>query len=173
LTGANWFTRARLVLGEFGRLGMRHVPDAPALPVRDPWPGDPARGARIMRGEFDYLGGARPIITSGGKNGGWDDDTGSLLVRSALHGFAWLRDLRALGSDGARARARALVADWISANSRDPVADYPDVAGARIWAWLAHYDFFAASADDHYRQRLMSRLRWNITTAAPSARSKA
>jgi len=153
VTGANWFTRARLVLSEFGRLGMRHVPDAPALPVRDPWPGDPAHGARIMRGEFDHLGGARPI-----KSGGWNDDTGSLLLRSALHGFTWLRDLRALGSDGARARARALVQDWINAPARDPVADHPDVVGARIWAWLAHYDFFAASADDQYRQRLMGRL---------------
>ena len=153
MTGANWFTRARMVLGEFGRLGMRHVPDAPALPVRDPWPGDPALGARIMRSEFDHQGGARPI-----KNGGWNDDSGSILVRSALHSFTWLRDLRALGSDGARARARALVQDWINAPARDPVADYADVVGARIWAWLAHYDFFAASAEDHYRQRLMARL---------------
>ena len=31
-------------------LRMGRVPDAPALPVRDPWPGDPARGARLLRG---------------------------------------------------------------------------------------------------------------------------
>ena len=153
LTGANWFARARLAVSEFGRLGLRHVPDAPALPVRDPWPGDPARGARIMRGEFDYLGGALPI-----KLGGWSDPAGSLLVRSALHGFTWLRDLRALGGDGARARARSLVQDWINASAHDPVANYPDVMGARISAWLSQYDFFAASADDQYRQRLMARL---------------
>ncbi len=34
----------------------------------------------------------------------------------------------------------------------------PDVVGARITAWLGHYDFFAATADDLFRQRLMSRL---------------
>ena len=34
----------------------------------------------------------------------------------------------------------------------------PDVAGARITAWLGHYDFFAATADDAFRQRLMARL---------------
>ena len=153
MTGANWFARAKLVMSEFGRLGIRHIPDAPALPIRDPWPGDPARGARIMRGEFDHLGGARAI-----KLGGWNDPAGSVLVRSALHGFAWLRDLRSLGSDGARARARALVQDWITAPSHDPIANQPDVLGTRIAAWLAHYDFFAASADDHYRQRLMAKL---------------
>jgi len=29
------------------KLGMTRVPDAPALPVRDPWPGDPVRGPAI------------------------------------------------------------------------------------------------------------------------------
>ena len=152
MTGANWFTRTRLALSEFSRLGLRHVPDAPALPVRDPWPGDPARGARIMRGEFDHLGGMRPI-----KKDGWAEVTGSEQLRAALHGFVWLRDLRALGSDGARARTRALVQDWLGAVP-DPIAAQPDVMGNRIAAWLAHYDFFAASADDYFRQRLMTRL---------------
>ncbi len=38
------------------------------------------------------------------------------------------------------------------------IAHRPDVIGARITAWLGHYDFFAATADDGFRQRLMSRL---------------
>jgi uncharacterized heparinase superfamily protein len=40
----------------------------------------------------------------------------------------------------------------------DPVAYRADVAGSRITAWLGHYDFFAASADDGFRQKLMGRL---------------
>ncbi len=153
MTGASWFVRTRLALSEFSRLGGRHIPDAPALPVRDPWPGDPARAARIMRGEFDHQGGARPL-----KADGWSDEIGSDLLRSALHGFVWLRDLRALGSDGARSRARALVLDWINSPQPDPIAGRPDVMGSRISSWLSHYDFFAASADDQFRQRLMARL---------------
>src|SRR6202044_3321242 len=70
----------------------------------------------------------------------------------------WLRDLRALGTDAARLRARALVSEWIADPPSDPVAHRPDVVGARITAWLGHYDFFAATADDAFRQRLMSRL---------------
>ena len=79
-------------------------------------------------------------------------------MRALAHGFTWLRDLRALGTDPARMRARALVAEWIASPMQDPMAQRPDVAGARIAAWLGHYDFFAASADDHFRQRLMGRL---------------
>ena len=55
-------------------------------------------------------------------------------------------------------RARALVGDWIAGGNADPVAQRPDVAGSRIAAWLGHYDFFAASADDEFRQTLMRRL---------------
>src|SRR6185312_12614192 len=45
-----------------------------------------------------------------------------------------------------------------AASPTDPVARRPDVAGARITAWLGHYDFFAVTADDPFRQRLMARL---------------
>ena len=76
----------------------------------------------------------------------------------AAHGFSWLRDLRALGTDAARLRARALVADWIGDRAANRSAQRPDVVGARFAAWLGHYDFFAASADDAFRQQLMARL---------------
>jgi uncharacterized heparinase superfamily protein len=134
-------------------LRMGRIPDAPALPVRDPWPGEPARGARLLRGEL-ALGGAVRVM----KPGSWGDTTGSPLLRAHAHGFSWLRDLRALGTDAARMRARALVGDWITTNPSEPLVHRPDVAGARIAAWLGHYDFFASSADDAFRQRLMARL---------------
>jgi uncharacterized heparinase superfamily protein len=90
--------------------------------------------------------------------GAWSDGSDSALLAAFAHGFTWLRDLRALGTDAARLRARALVAEWINAPRGEEVAHRPDVAGARIAAWLGHYDFFAASADDAFRQRLMARL---------------
>ncbi len=46
----------------------------------------------------------------------------------------------------------------MASSPSDPIARRPDVAGARITAWLGHYDFFAATADDPFRQRLMARL---------------
>ena len=121
--------------------------------MRDPWPGDPGRGARLLKGELE-LGGAVRIL----KPGAWNDSSGPAVLRAAAHNFSWLRDLRALGTDAARLRARALVSEWINAPPPDPVAYRPDVVGARVAAWLGHYDFFAATADDVFRQRLMARL---------------
>ncbi len=129
------------------------VPDAPAVPVRDPWPGDPARGARLLKGELAISGAMRVL-----KPGAWIDPNGHPVMRAHAHGFAWLRDLRVIGTDAARMRARALVGDWIGGGDADPLAQRPDVAGSRIAAWLGHYDFFAASADDEFRARMMWRL---------------
>jgi uncharacterized heparinase superfamily protein len=128
------------------------VPDAPVVPVRDPWLGDPARGARLLKGELAYFGAVRVL-----KPGAWADPSGNLIMRAHAHGFTWLRDLRMIGTDAARMRARALVGDWIEVGNADTISQRPDVAGARIAAWLGHYDFFAASADDGFRQRMMWR----------------
>ena len=153
-----WMRNARRLIARMP-VSVRRVPDAPALSVRDPWPGDAARGAQLLRGEMEAGGSVRPL-----RPGGWADTAGSERLRAAAHGFGWLRDLRALGTDGARSRARALVADWISTPAHESLAHRPDVAGARIAAWLGHYDFFAASADDGFRHRLMARLMTDART---------
>jgi uncharacterized heparinase superfamily protein len=132
------------------------VPDAPAVPVRDPWPGDAVRGARLLKGEILLHGSMRVL-----KPGAWPEAAcggRGPVLNAYAHGFTWLRDLRVIGTDAARMRARALVADWIATGGAAAVAARPDVAGARIASWLAHYDFFAASADDEFRQKLMWRL---------------
>lgn len=146
-----WLRDARRMVARLPSLRMGRVPDAPALPVRDPWPGDPVRGARLLRGELES-GGAVCTL----KPGEWG--AGSVVLRASAHSFGWLRDLRALGTDAARLLSRALVADWINNPPSDPVTRRPDVMGARITAWLGHYDFFAATADDPFRQKLMGRL---------------
>lgn len=153
LTRGSWLRSARRRMARLPNLGMTRIPDAPAQPVRDPWPGDPVRGADLLKGELE-LGGHILVL----RPGGFATLGGNKLLRAQAHGFTWLRDLRALGTDAARLRARALVAEWIAEAALDPLADRPDVAGARIAAWLGHYDFFAASADDGFRQKLMARL---------------
>jgi uncharacterized heparinase superfamily protein len=148
-----WLRDARRAMARLPSLRLSRVPDAPALPVRDPWPGDPARGARLLKGELEAGGGVRPL-----KPGGWADTDGPAPLRAAAHGFTWLRDLRALGTPAALLRARALVADWMATPPAERLVQRPDVAGARIAAWLGHYDFIAASGDDAFRQKLMARL---------------
>ena len=154
---------ARRVMSRVPSLRLGRVPEAPALPVRDPWPGDAASGARILKGELAWNGAVRRLAP-----GGWTDTSGHEALRALAHGFSWLRDLRALGTDPARARARALVTDWIATPGLERLAERPDVTGARITAWLGHYDFFVASAEDAFRHRFMSRLIADARTLAAS-----
>jgi uncharacterized heparinase superfamily protein len=95
------------------------VPDGPARAFRDLWPGDAARGARLLRGEYEVMGTVRPLRPAEA-DGAADWAPGQRLAawRAAAHGFAWLRDLRALGTDAARLRGRALAADWLAAPAR-------------------------------------------------------
>ena len=163
-----WTRDARLSFARLpglgNSLGMSRVPEAPQQAVRDPWPGDPSLGARLMKDELLVCGVVYPLAPDGwseaaadAQNGGLAEIVRAPLLRAHAHGFTWLRDLRALGTDGARLRARTLVAEWLQ---RPPHARprAPDVLGARLNAWLVHYDFFAASADDGFRQRLMAQL---------------
>jgi uncharacterized heparinase superfamily protein len=134
------------------------VPDAPARSFRDLWPGDAARGARLMRGEYETMGAVRGLDPTHDGDAGWDENAGPSAWRAAAHGFAWLRDLRALGTDAARTRARDLTEDWLSRGGNREMANAPEVAAARISAWLGHWDFLAATAEDGFRRRLLTRL---------------
>jgi uncharacterized heparinase superfamily protein len=106
-------------------------------------------------------------------NGAFAAGTGAALARAHTLGFSWLRDLRALGTDAARSTARRKITDFLETQNPDPIAHRPDVAGARIAAWLGHYDFFAASADDDFRQRLMARLVTDARTLSASLPAEA
>lgn len=149
-----WTREARLTyamrnpLGGFGR-----VPTAPAQTLRDPWPGNPAIGERLVRNQAYFEGAVHHL-----HHGQWDNPNWSEGYRQWLQSFGWLRDLRELGAESARVKARSLVATWISIPASErPVSD-PAITGARLAAWLSYYDFFAATADDHFRQTLMAAL---------------
>ena len=152
-------------MGLFDRLfsGIRpgRAPEALARSFRDLWPGDAARGAALLRGEFEVAGTAltlEPAAEDVTGPQGWDAASGPITWRASAHAFAWLRDLRALGTDAARLRARDLTEDWLLRGSTQDLALAPQVAAARISAWLGHWDFLAATAEDGFRKRLLLRL---------------
>ena len=148
---------ARVVRVSFARLPLlgdgRYLPAAPVHNVRDLWPGNTTAGARLARGSLTWAGYTHPVGP-----GQWDDPAFEPAFREGLLSFRWLRDLRAVGTDAARLKARALVDDWLHHPSQSPMALECGVIGARVAAWLGHYDFFAASASDAFRQRLMARI---------------
>ena len=64
-------------------------------------------------------------------NRGWQE---------ALHGFRWLRHMRAAGTELAAQNARALVSDWIGIHGSriSGIAWEPATAARRVIAWLQH-----------------------------------
>lgn len=118
----------------------------------DSWPGNAERGSAISAGELSFLG----ETVRGGKHA-WHPVGMSDAWLAELHGFDWLRDLRAVGGDAARRRARDLVGDWIERQTGwQEIAWRPDVLATRLHAWLGQHDFFCASADDLYRRRYIA-----------------
>jgi uncharacterized heparinase superfamily protein len=117
-----------------------------ALPS-DPWPGDAARGRAILAHQFPFAG-----TTVQSETAPWLPPGASREFLSLLHGFEWLRDLRAVGGDAARRQARQLIADWIRQFGVWQEDSWrADVVGARLASWITFHDFFCASADDKYR----------------------
>ena len=150
-----WAREARL---SFARLppsvpGIARAPDLPVHAIRDIWPGDPDHGALLVSGAARFEG--RKITL---RADDWEYTDLAPAQRDWVQGFTWLRDLRALGSDEARLYARSIVSSWLDQPPIDPLVLNAHVAGARLASWLGHFDFFAASANEAFRQRVMDRL---------------
>ncbi len=120
----------------------------------DLWPGDGEKGLALLQGQFAFAGqrlqGEVPVWRPNGASNAW---------MAALHGFDWLRHLRAVGSDPARRFARAAIAGWLGTEDRfDRLTWRPDILAQRICAWLGFHDFYCASADDLFRSRVFASL---------------
>lgn len=78
----------------------------------------------------------------------------------ALHGFAWLRHLRAADTALARANGRALVDDWIAAMrpADQETAWRPAVVARRLISWLSQSPTVLEGADTGFYRRLMKSL---------------
>jgi uncharacterized heparinase superfamily protein len=108
-----------------------------------PWPGDKERGAALLSGVFSFAG---ETVQSAGPP--WDVER-SEAWRAELHGFGWLADLAALGGPTAAKKAQQSSFEWLQRyDIYDRMAWRADVMGDRLFAWLEHFDFIAASERD-------------------------
>lgn len=121
------------------------------ISTTDAWPGDAERGRAIVDGTITSSG-----VVVAETSDPWRNSPNLLEHAEYLHGFSWLRHLRDLGGEAARATARNLMASWIDRNDRwHPLTWRPDILGARITIWLGTYELFCESANDGFRARVM------------------
>lgn len=131
------------------------VPDRLAAAASDIVPGDPGRGMALLQGEFALAG----HIVEMGESMPWRVRPPRDPWHTALHGFAWLRDLKALASGRARARAREIVESWIANYGEwDRPSWRPQIAGRRIAAWLANGEFLLKEAGPEFERRFFASL---------------
>jgi uncharacterized heparinase superfamily protein len=96
---------------------------------------DPSFANELEHGQFGF-GGAVAFLGAGSP---FDLEPPSAAWQRALHGFGWLRDLRAAGHPAARETALAIVRDWIRRHeSRRGVPWEPQVIGRRLMSWIAN-----------------------------------
>lgn len=120
------------------------------LSAPGPWPGDAARGALLMRAGLGFVRKDAELA---------DDGAAATLRDAELNGFAWLRDIQAVGGEAARREARRLVDEWIERNGRWRALSWrPDVLGTRLAAWLTAAEFLVNGAEDRFRGRFADSL---------------
>ncbi|MGR3783756.1 MAG: heparinase II/III family protein [Albimonas sp.] len=119
------------------------------------WIGDAAAGRRLMGGTFRFAGQevrAREL-------GPWRLSPPSQDFADALHGFAWLDDLAALGTRDARRTAQSWVFGWIAQHGDGQGAGWgPEVAGQRAMHWLERAEFVLDGASDDLLRRFLKSL---------------
>lgn len=116
-------------------------PKGVQLPVADLWPGDPARGANLLKGYFTFEGETHLLASAADMphdaSGPW---------RAWFHGHGWLKDLTALsgGEQGGEAPyfAREWLSAWMDANRHyDSVSWAPEVTAERLTNWIRAWTF--------------------------------
>ena len=114
----------RTLGGRYGR-GLAYAP-------QEVWLGDARRGSAVLKNEYVFAGHAE---TEPGNL--WRTGNAPQAWQAALHGFDWLRDLRAVGGRAAREHGRALIVDWLAREDRwHPLTWRPDVVAERLTNWL-------------------------------------
>lgn len=107
------------------------------------WLGNRAKGAAILGGTLRCAG--RPVRINPPD---WRSVDLTADALGELHGFRWLDDLAATGSNRAIEMARGLIESWIDEQSDwSSIAWAPHVLGNRIATWLTHARLIAREGD--------------------------
>jgi uncharacterized heparinase superfamily protein len=123
----------------------RRAPERLLIAPQDLRTTDPTIAADIYAGQLKFAG---KLMETHGRSP-FELPAPSDAFAADLHGFGWLRHLRAAETALSRANGRALVADWMASQKRGlpPVALRPDVTARRLMSWLSHTPLLLDGAD--------------------------
>ncbi len=141
-------TRMSDILPSLG--GAEAIPDRFITRPVDMWNGNATNGELLSNGVFTLHQDTMQLYGEC-----WEPVQAHENWLAHLHCFSWLRDLRAAGHSSARQQAQALIESWAlqyTGPAKKGLMNSwrPEWVGERIALWIAHYDFFAADADDEF-----------------------
>jgi len=157
-----FLTRAtlRAVAGRFTAFWLYRIPFLPGtndrlvIAPQDLRTADATRAAEMLSGRFVFAG---KVAVCDGRSP-FEISPPSDEWAVGLHGFSWLRHLRTADPAISRARARALVGEWIKyVGAGNPISGRPDVVARRIISWLTQAPLLVDDSDVRfYRQFIRS-----------------
>ncbi len=163
------YTRARLTTSAASRVGRHawrgllrspllrwryrgHPIDHLLLMPQDLRTGDPSFASEIYGGHFGLAGEVALL----GTDSPFAVQPPSEVWERELHGFGWLRHLRAAHDEISLERARTLVRDWITFHGEPRgLAWEPEITARRIISWLSHATIFVEGADENFYDQVM------------------
>lgn len=158
LLASELWARAAGRLGWAMRFAIQRLdtfPDRLVIAPQDIRTSDPTIAEDIYAGYFAFAG---RIVNSHGRSP-FDIDPPTANWARGLYGFAWLRHLRSADTVLARANARALVDDYIAAESSlDALAREPAVAARRLISMLSQSPVILDGADRAFYRRFIRHL---------------
>ncbi len=141
------------------RYSKRNVEQLLLVP-RDLRTADPSLSIELDMGQFG-LAGATVFLNGGSPlhatppNINWEKE---------LHGFGWVRNLRAARTDRAQEQAQEITIDWLSDfSTQKGVAWEPEVAARRLISWLSHSNFLLYEVDEKTYLSMMSAIDDHMT----------
>lgn len=143
------------------------VPDDILLTPVDLWPGSVDKARWLIHGGVFVLEGDQLEL----HNADWHPEGVDETWLIHIHGFEWLRDLRAMGGDQGRLAARSMIQNWIDTHHGwHELYWRGDILGRRLAHWIAAYGFYGESAKDEFQDDLfhsMARQLRHLARAVP------
>jgi uncharacterized heparinase superfamily protein len=132
------------------------APDRLIMAPQDLRTSDPTIAAEIYAGHLKFAG--KLLETHGHSPFGLAAP--SAAFEAELHGFSWLRHLRAAETMLAKTNGRALVSDWIAATRGAPrgVAAEPVVTARRVLSWISQSPLLLDKADASFYRMFLKAL---------------